>query len=231
MPEIQKARVSVIGAGAIGRSLIMQLAGIGTPTIEVIDFDTVEEINIAVQGYREVDLGKPKVEAIQNAVREFTSTTKILPVNAAFWRGNHPAIPENVGRVDLVSGNVLFLAADNIETRKLAWELFKDLGDLLIDGRMVAETMHVFTAITQDEESVSKYEKSLFGAGEAEQASCTARSTLYSSNIIAGLMVHQFVRWLRGQMLDPSLLMVLPASTLVVDFQEAQRKEEVKNAV
>ena len=52
-------------------------------------------------------------------------------------------------------------------------------------------------------------------AGEAQVGACTSRSTIYTASIAAGLMVHQFVRWLRGQPVDPDLSLNLLASELV----------------
>ena len=41
------------------------------------------------------------------------------------------------------------------------------------------------------------YPTTLFAQAEAEPGRCTARSTIYAASIAAGLMVHQFSRWLR----------------------------------
>jgi molybdopterin-synthase adenylyltransferase len=38
----------------------------------------------------------------------------------------------------------------------------------------------------------------LFSQTEAQAGRCTSRSTIYAASIAAGLMVHQFTRWLRG---------------------------------
>jgi sulfur carrier protein ThiS adenylyltransferase len=56
----------------------------------------------------------------------------------------------------------------------------------------------------------------LFAGSEAQAGRCTARSTIYAASIGAGLMVHQFVRWLRGQPTDQDLSLNLLASELMV---------------
>ncbi len=38
--------VTVIGVGAIGRSLALQLAALGAPRLTLIDFDTVDVTNL-----------------------------------------------------------------------------------------------------------------------------------------------------------------------------------------
>jgi hypothetical protein len=60
------------------------------------------------------------------------------------------------------------------------------------------------------------YPTTLFAGSEAQAGRCTARSTIYSANITAGLMVHQFVRWLRGELTDVDLSFNLLASELMV---------------
>jgi len=49
---------------------------------------------------------------------------------------------------------------------------------------------------------------------EAQPGRCTARSTLYVASIAAGLMIHQFTRWLRGLPIEPDLSFNLLASEL-----------------
>ncbi|WP_417851779.1 ThiF family adenylyltransferase [Thalassoglobus sp.] len=63
MEKLKNLKVTVIGVGAIGRQVAIQLASIGARSIQLIDFDTVEPTNITTQGYFEANLGRSKVEA------------------------------------------------------------------------------------------------------------------------------------------------------------------------
>jgi sulfur carrier protein ThiS adenylyltransferase len=65
---------------------------------------------------------------------------------------------------------------------------------------MLSEVIRIVTAC--DPAGRDYYPRTLFGQGEAQQGSCTSRSTIYSASIAAGLMVHQFTRWLRRLPLD-----------------------------
>jgi molybdopterin-synthase adenylyltransferase len=56
-------RATVVGEGAGGRQVVLQLAAMGVPQLQLIDPDTVEGVNLACQGYLEVDLTRPKVHA------------------------------------------------------------------------------------------------------------------------------------------------------------------------
>jgi sulfur carrier protein ThiS adenylyltransferase len=102
---------------------------------------------------------------------------------------------------------------DSIETRK---HLFKSCGntDLFIDGRMSAEVLRVISAADPGRDTF--YETTLFSEAEAFRGSCTAKSTVYTASIAAGLMLGQFTRWLRGLPLEKDILFNIGASELVV---------------
>ena len=54
-------KATVVGVGAVGRQVALQLSAMGLPWLQLVDFDFVEESNLASQGYLESDLGRPKV--------------------------------------------------------------------------------------------------------------------------------------------------------------------------
>ena len=58
-PErLAACRATVIGVGAIGRQVALQLAAMGVPWLQLVDFDVVEPSNLASQGFLEKDLGR-----------------------------------------------------------------------------------------------------------------------------------------------------------------------------
>ena len=56
--KLQDLTATVIGVGAIGRQVAIQLAALGVPRLQLIDFDTVEETNVTTQGYDFEDVGQ-----------------------------------------------------------------------------------------------------------------------------------------------------------------------------
>ena len=66
------------------------------------------------------------------------------------------------------------------------------------------------------EQNRQGYPSSLFEQEEAQLGSCTARGTVYTAAIAAGLMVNQFTRWLRGAHTDNDLSLNLWATELAV---------------
>jgi hypothetical protein len=77
---------------------------------------------------------------------------------------------------------------------------------------MSAEVLRV---IAVDQPAVDNYySKTLFAAEQAYVGACTARSTIYTASIAAGMMLHQFAKWLRGLPVDPDLTLNLLAGEL-----------------
>ena len=65
-----------------------------------------------------------------------------------------------------------------------------------------------------DEQGRGHYPSTLFQQAQAQTGACTSRGVIYTAAIAAGLMLHQFARWLRGLPVDPDLSLNLLASEL-----------------
>ncbi len=61
--KLTAVSVTVIGVGAIGRQVAVQLASLGVAKLQLVDFDRVESHNITTQGYHASDISQPKVIA------------------------------------------------------------------------------------------------------------------------------------------------------------------------
>jgi molybdopterin/thiamine biosynthesis adenylyltransferase len=64
----------------------LQLAAMGVPTLQLIDFDTVEAVNLASQGYLLDDLGRSKVRATAEMCRLIYPDVAITQVEDRFRR-------------------------------------------------------------------------------------------------------------------------------------------------
>ncbi len=180
--RLAACKATVVGVGAIGRQVALQLAAMGISWLQLIDFDVVEMSNLASQGYLKDDLGRPKVEATADLCQQINHGLEVHEGQHRFRRS-----------VDI--GNVLFCAVDSIETRRLIWEAVKDSIRLFVDGRMAAEVLRVLVAC--DAASRDHYPTTLFAPEQAYVGPCTAKTTIYCANVAAGLMVAQFAKWLR----------------------------------
>lgn len=193
--------VTIIGVGAIGRQVALQLAALGVRNLQLIDFDSVEITNITTQGYVPADLGAPKVDATARAVRQIDPEIQLSLVEDRF-------------RAHLPIGDAVFCCVDSITARSAIWRHVGNRCSCWIDGRMLAEVMRILTA--SDAASRIHYATTLFQQVEAQTGACTAHGVIYTASIAAGFMVHQFTRWLRNLPLDADLSVNLLASELTV---------------
>ena len=193
--------VTLIGVGAIGRQVALQLAALGVRQLTLVDFDVVERTNVTTQGYLNADLGFSKVEATARAMHAIDLGIELTLVQDRF-------------RPHTQVGSVIFCCVDSISARSAIWRTVANRCDCWIDGRMLAEVMRILTVT--DEKSREHYATTLFQQAEAQAGACTARGVIYTAAIAAGLMVHQFTRWLRQMPLDMDLSVNLLASELSV---------------
>jgi len=197
--RLAACKATVVGVGAIGRQVALQLTAMGIPWLQMVDFDTVDASNLASQGYLENDLEKPKVEATTLLCKQINTDVEIHWVKQPFRRS-------------MEIGNIVFCAVDSIHTRRLIWEAVKDKTNFFGDGRMSAEVLRILTAC--DLTSRKHYPTTLFRSDEAFEGPCTAKTTIYCANIAAGLMIAQFTKYLRQLLVDCDIQLNLLASEL-----------------
>lgn len=199
--RLQTLTATVVGVGAIGRQVALQLAALGIKKLRLIDFDTVELTNITTQGYCQTDLGLKKVLAARRSVLEIDPTIEVLTIADRF-RPRH------------VSGQSYFCCVDSISNREAVWRAVQPTAQFWCDGRMLGEVLRILTATKQSGQE--RYPATLFEQSAAQTGSCTATSTIYTASIAAGMMLHQFSRWLRGGNTDHDLALNLLAGELTV---------------
>ena len=199
--RILDCTATIIGVGAIGRQVALQLTAIGVPHLQLIDFDSVETSNLATQGFMQKDLKRPKVDVTAKFVREMNNDLIVEVILERFKRST-PV------------GNCVFACVDSIEIRKLIWDAVKDKVSFYCDGRMSAEVLRIITAC--DEKGREYYPQTLFTAQQAHAGPCTAKTTIYCANIAAGFMLAQFTKYLRLLPVDSDIQVNLLASEINV---------------
>ena len=135
-------KVHIIGCGTIGSYLaIMYMRKFPNHTLNLWDFDTVEQKNMQNQAYRFKDIGKPKTEALKEQLLEINPNYKIK------LHGKY----ENQNITGLI-----FTCADSIKTRldvflkvqkltKITRENFQ-----IIDVRIGQSSGQVFSVSNQE---------------------------------------------------------------------------------
>lgn len=104
-PTELKDQIHIIGCGAVGSTLAEQMARLGIPKLHLYDFDNVSEHNITNQMYLFKHIGKPKLDCLEEILKDINPEIEIIKHEQG-WK------PETN-----LTGYV-FLAVDNIETRK-----------------------------------------------------------------------------------------------------------------
>ncbi len=206
---IKDTPVTVIGVGAGGRNVGIQLAAIGVPKLQIIDFDKVEGTNVTTQGYPRTDIGLPKVESLKKTILALTDDCVVECVNDRY-------------RPDIEVHPVVFCCVDTISAREAIWRGAGKHAKFWTDARMLGETIRVLAAC--DEASRDYYPTTFFAESESNRGRCTAQSTIYAANISAALQVHQFTRWLRGFDIEPDATLNLLSGEMFSEYEEFLRQ-------
>ena len=105
-PEKQNVRIHIVGCGSVGSTVAENLVRSGVTNITLWDFDKVEPHNLANQMFRQQDIGKLKVDALFDILKEINPAIQDkIELKSDGWQGK------------LMSGYI-FLCVDNIELRK-----------------------------------------------------------------------------------------------------------------
>ena len=202
--DIEKttAPITVIGAGATGSFSVLTLAKMGFTNITVYDDDIVAEHNLPNQFFRTSDIGKAKVEALQEIVREFEGI-EIIARNERY-RGQR------------LKGIVL-CCVDSMDVRIQIWNFVRNNPDitLYIDSRMGLEVMQVYCVNPNDPWHVKSYESTLFPSDEAIPVRCTAKSIMYTVLAVASLLASMVKKVIMHEQLKHSLTFDLKTVTLI----------------
>lgn len=161
--KLQALTATVIGVGAIGRQVALQLAALGVQRLQLINFDAVEETNITTQGYYIGDLGAPKVSATAKVIHHIDPTITVA-TNPDRFRPRQEI------------GEAVFCCVDSIATRAAVWRAVHKSCSFWCDGRMLGEVLRILSAA--DPRSRDHYPTTLFESSEAQAGQCTARSTI-----------------------------------------------------
>ncbi len=128
--RLRQLTTTVIGVGAIGRQVALQLAAIGAPRIQLVDFDTVDVTNVTTQGYQADDVGQKKVLATAAAITRLDSSIQVDTVQDRY-------------RAKLNIGEAVFCCVDTISARQAIWRSAGPRCRFWADGRMLGEVIRI----------------------------------------------------------------------------------------
>ena len=149
----------VIGIGATGSHIAIALAKMGVENIHIYDFDTVDEHNITNQMYDTLDIGKSKIDAMEE---------KLLAINPDIKITTHP----EGWKEDMPLSGYIFLCVDSIATRKAICEtnLYNNYIKAMFDFRLVLTDAQTYCTEWTTEEKKEKFIKTMnFTDAEAKE--------------------------------------------------------------
>lgn len=193
--------VDLIGAGAVGSKVAVQLANLGISNLRVFDGDEVESHNIPNQAFGRQDIGRPKAEALADRIQSQTG----LEVDAH-------AQYVNIEDPDVDFGEVVFLMVDSMEARRKIYEnalQFNMTTGLVVEVRMGPDNWRVYSFNPNFPEHNDSWENTLYTDEEAvDQPSedeeggtaCNISQTVGpTSSMLAGHAAWQLIGWQQNQ--------------------------------
>lgn len=125
--KLSRARVLVIGAGALGNEILKNLALLGIGQVVVCDLDRIEQSNLSRSVlFREHDRGRSKCDIAAERAREIYAGLQIVP-----WAGN---VVYDLGLGIYRWADVIVAGLDNREARVAINRAAARAGKIWIDG-------------------------------------------------------------------------------------------------
>ena len=202
--KLANLHVTIIGCGAVGSFTGLSLCKIGVGQLTLIDPDTINIENLPNQFFREDDLGKKKVDACSDLIRQFDRQIPIVTLARPFIKQK-------------LEADVVIVAVDSMDVRKRIWNtvITHRTVKLLIDPRMAAHVIQIYSVIPGDPSSCKAYEATLVDESETLEERCTARSIIYSVLPLAGLVCRQVATFANDEWIEPALTLDLKTLSLI----------------
>lgn len=192
--------VGIIGVGAVGSQIAMQIAKLGVENIVLMDHDCVEAHNVPNQLYSIKDVGQSKVSACATHLWDFTDARAVRTLHRRANAKSLSAFAELliVKRPSSVTSYV-FVCVDSMESRK---EIFRGLrhtnAHAIFETRMNSSSGAVYALDPQDLLQAEEYEGVLYPDSDVQterQACGTIPSIISTACVNASLAVDLFIRW------------------------------------
>jgi molybdopterin/thiamine biosynthesis adenylyltransferase len=205
--------IEIVGTGAVGRQLAVKLATNGF-NFNITDPDTVEDVNLGVQGFFFGDLGRAKVDAVADVCRAINPEIQIKTRQSIFKAQFLRQAPAD-------KKLVVASCVDSIAVRKWLYGICSsdedEMIDLWLDARVVGKTVRVFAEMPDEPNG---YSATLFDPKEAAQGRCTAKITQHVASMAADWLVDYLSVWLVTGQVWPSQMLLNVASRELIHGEE-----------
>ncbi|HEX5702651.1 MAG TPA: ThiF family adenylyltransferase [Pyrinomonadaceae bacterium] len=205
---LQKARVLVAGAGALGNELIKNLALLGIGKILVVDFDRIEISNLSRSVlFRDADVGYPKASTAVNAARRLNPDIDLRAIDGNLFH--------DLGLGFYRHSDIVVGCLDNLAARSrvglssvLAGVPFLDGGMWALGGEVrwfMAGEGPCFDCTLNADSRQRIFERlscTGFSRDGNESNDQPQATTAFTASIIGGLLAQETVRYLSGLNVD-----------------------------
>ena len=193
----------IMGCGAIGSSVALQLCKMGARYFILYDMDKVEELNVGVSIYNLEDVGKHKTDALCKHLKLNNPMADITTVKGKFKELYYQE-----------SNDIVILGFDNMAARLAAVtnitnHNIKPLA--VIDGRMGAEHYQQYIL---PKPTLKEYLKSWYPDSDSDPEPCTMKATSYCSNMSGSFIVNAVRKLITNQPYDKKLSFNFPTMIL-----------------
>lgn len=171
----KQPKIVIVGAGGVGSMVALCLAKMGLINVSVIDFDEVEDHNVASQFYWTHNLNQLKVDALTENVKMFTDV-ELTPIN---------------GKRDGQYGDITIVAVDNMDVRKEVVKHIHEQSDEFTSSFVIECRMWGTEFIMYNFDAYTDYKGRLgnrFSEAEKDPEICTEKAIAFNTFIIAGLV-------------------------------------------
>lgn len=196
--KLQKSKVLVVGAGALGNEIVKNLALVGVGNITIVDMDQIEYANLSrCVFFRGEDEGKYKSQVLAE------QAMKLNPdISATF----HTCMVQELGDAFLNSFDLVVAGLDNREARVWLGSACRRIGKVWIDGAIEGLMGKVQTfvpngpcyACTMSEKDWELVAKRLSCKllGEDEMLAGHTPTNATTSSVIAGVQCQEAIKYL-----------------------------------
>jgi adenylyltransferase/sulfurtransferase len=188
--------ITIIGAGGIGSPTTLALTKMGAQTVEVFDFDKIEEHNLPNQLLPEIlnsktTIGVPKVIALKAMCYAMTGT--IIDAKEEEYK-NQPL------------NDIVIAATDSMSSRKIIYEqCIEQCKTIYIDARMAGESFQINVINPMSSTDREFYEKNFYTDEEGDKIKCTEKAIIYNTLAIASEIANIVKRLTNGEKVNRRL--------------------------
>ena len=179
----------ILGCGAIGSSAATQICRMGGTNFVLCDYDKVDIVNIGVSQYNHNDIGKYKVDALEEHLKSINPNITVDKFNERFEHYSYRS-----------ESDIAILGFDSMEARLEAVTIMCRVNSakpkFIIDGRMGAEHYQQYIF---DNPTVTKYKKEWYSDDIGSVEPCNAKATSYCSNMSGSFIANAVRKLIKNQ--------------------------------